>query len=53
MSQFLYAHNHSNYDDVEASRWQAAQVSTISVMNFSGRLIIGEFFTLRPCLLPS
>ena len=42
MAQFLYAHNNSNYDDVEASRWQATQVSIISLMNFSGRIIIGK-----------
>ncbi|KAF8812696.1 MFS general substrate transporter [Phlegmacium glaucopus] len=41
MSQFLYAHKNSNYDDAEASRWQASQVSTISLMNFLGRIFIG------------
>ena len=42
MSQFLYAYKNPNYDDVEAARWQAAQVSAISLMNFSGRIFIGE-----------
>nr|GAT50695.1 predicted protein [Mycena chlorophos] len=41
MSQALYAKANPTYDDVEASKWQAAQVSTISVMNFSGRILIG------------
>ncbi|KAJ7074054.1 major facilitator superfamily domain-containing protein [Mycena amicta] len=41
MSQALYAKASPTYDEVEASKWQAAQVSTISVMNFSGRIIIG------------
>ena len=44
MSQFLYTHNNSNYDDVEASKWQAAQVSTISLMSCSARIMIGRFF---------
>ncbi|KAJ3885821.1 major facilitator superfamily domain-containing protein [Lentinula edodes] len=29
------------YSEVDASQWQAAQVSTISFMNFSGRVLIG------------
>jgi len=41
MSQCLYAYNNPNYDGVVGARWQAAQVSTISVMNFSGRIFIG------------
>lgn len=40
-------HNHSNYDDVEALRWQAAQVSTISVMNCLGRIFICKSSVLR------
>jgi hypothetical protein len=46
MSQFLYAHNHPNYDDVEASKWQAAQVSTLSLMNCLARIFVGK--SLRP-----
>ncbi|KAJ7470410.1 major facilitator superfamily domain-containing protein [Mycena latifolia] len=41
MSQALFAKGNPAYDEVEASRWQAAQVSTISIMNFSGRILIG------------
>jgi hypothetical protein len=44
MSQALYAYrNRSVYDEVEASQWQATQVSTISFMNFLGRILIGIF----------
>jgi hypothetical protein len=42
MSQTLYAQNNSHYDEVEAGKWQAMQVSAISIMNFSGRILIGE-----------
>ncbi|KAJ8521826.1 hypothetical protein ONZ45_g1531 [Pleurotus djamor] len=41
MSQALYARSHPVYDDKEAQKWQAVQVSTISVTNFAGRIIIG------------
>lgn len=41
MSQALYAHDYPVYDEVQASRWQAEQVSTISIFNFSGRIFIG------------
>ncbi|KAJ7476903.1 major facilitator superfamily domain-containing protein [Mycena galericulata] len=41
MSQALFAKGNAAYDEVEASRWQATQVSTISIMNFSGRILIG------------
>ncbi|KAF8147204.1 major facilitator superfamily domain-containing protein [Crassisporium funariophilum] len=41
MSQALYAHDNPEYDEVKASGWQAAQVSAISLMNFSGRIFIG------------
>ncbi|KAF9546306.1 MFS general substrate transporter [Agrocybe pediades] len=41
MSQALYAHQHPVYDEKEAAGWQATQVSTISLMNFSGRIFIG------------
>ena len=51
MSQCLYAYNNPNYDDVVGSGWQAAQVSTISIMNFSGRIFIGEYcsHSFYPC----
>ncbi|KAF7354639.1 NmrA domain-containing protein [Mycena sanguinolenta] len=41
MSQALYAQTHPEFDEVEVSKWQAAQVSTISIMNFAGRIVIG------------
>ena len=44
MSQCLYAYNNPNYDDVVGSGWQAAQVSIISIMNFSGRIFIGRYY---------
>jgi len=41
IAQALYAKTHPVYDDVEASKWQAAQVSILSLGNFSGRILIG------------
>ena len=41
MSQSLYAHSNPEYDDAQALKWQAAQVSAISLSNFGGRLLIG------------
>jgi hypothetical protein len=41
MSRSLYAHNNSEYDEAQALRWQAAQVSVISLTNFGGRFFIG------------
>jgi len=41
ISLALYAQSNPDYDPVEAVKWQAKQVSTISIGNFSGRLIIG------------
>jgi len=41
MSLALLAQGDSSYDEKLASRWQAAQVSTLSVMNFLGRILIG------------
>jgi len=43
MSQSLYAHNNAEYDEIQALRWQAAQVSAISLSNFGGRILIGFF----------
>ncbi|KAF8812676.1 MFS general substrate transporter [Phlegmacium glaucopus] len=43
MSRCLYAHNNSLYNDAQALRWQAAQVSAISLSNFGGRIMIGFF----------
>ena len=42
ISQLLYAHQNSEYDKVKASGWQAAQVSLLSLMSFSGRFSIGK-----------
>ena len=42
ISQLLYAHQNPVYDKVEASGWQAAQVSLLSLMSFSGRFSIGK-----------
>jgi len=50
MSQALYAHQYPVYDEKDAAGWQAAQVSAISLMNFSGRIFIGkhgDYFHLR------
>ncbi|KAG8220377.1 major facilitator superfamily domain-containing protein [Butyriboletus roseoflavus] len=41
ISQALYAKAHTVYDDVEASKWQATQVSILSLGNFAGRVLIG------------
>ncbi|KAI6106164.1 major facilitator superfamily domain-containing protein [Pisolithus croceorrhizus] len=41
ISLALFAESNPNYDEIEASKWQAAQVSTLSVGNFAGRLLIG------------
>ena len=41
MSRSLYVHNNPEYDEAQALRWQAAQVSVISLTNFGGRIFIG------------
>ncbi|KZV69069.1 MFS general substrate transporter [Peniophora sp. CONT] len=41
IAQALFAQGNPSYDQTQAAAWQAAQVSTISVMNFAGRLAIG------------
>jgi hypothetical protein len=41
ISQALFAKGNPNYDEATASRWQAAQVSAISITNFLGRILIG------------
>ena len=48
MSQCLYAYSNPNYDDVV---WQAAQLSTISIMNFSVRIFIGEYCSVLRSLI--
>ena len=51
MAQALYAFENPVYDPIKAAKWQATQVSTISINNCLGRIAIGEpsmfaFFTL-------
>lgn len=41
ISQALYAKGNPDYDQLESARWQAAQVSTLSICNFAGRVLIG------------
>lgn len=41
ISQALYATTTLEYDEIEAARWQASQVSKISISNCLGRIIIG------------
>ena len=51
ISQALYAKTHTVYDDVEASKWQAAQVSILSLANFAGRILIGKVHVFLICLI--
>lgn len=41
IAQALFSKGNPAYDELEASTWQAAQVSTVSIMNFLGRILIG------------
>ncbi len=41
MAQALFARGDSNRDEAESSVWQAAQVSTLSLANCFGRILIG------------
>ncbi|KAG6864808.1 hypothetical protein C0991_007031 [Blastosporella zonata] len=41
ISQALYTTSVEVYEPADAARWQADQVSSISVLNFSGRICIG------------
>jgi len=41
IAQALLAHSNPAYDEAESSTWQAAQVSTLSLANFCGRILIG------------
>ncbi|KAF8839373.1 MFS general substrate transporter [Paxillus ammoniavirescens] len=54
ISQALYAKANPMYDGLEASKWQAAQVSTLSIGNFAGRILIGPIsdFTRNRLHLP-
>lgn len=46
MSRTLYAFHNKEYKDADAAVWQAAQVSTVSVTNFLGRIFIGKLALL-------
>jgi hypothetical protein len=47
MAQALYfSGRNKGTDPIEAAGWQASQVSTLSLMNFSGRIFIGMLFPL-------
>ncbi|KAI0368451.1 MFS general substrate transporter [Pilatotrama ljubarskyi] len=54
ISQALFANDNPDYDEVKAAQWQATQVSTISVMNCLGRILIGVIadFTKAKLRLP-
>ncbi|KAI0637554.1 MFS general substrate transporter [Trametes polyzona] len=54
ISQALFANNNPDYDEVKAAQWQATQVSTVSVMNCIGRIVIGIIadFTKSKLRLP-
>ncbi|KAG6330721.1 hypothetical protein ID866_8366, partial [Astraeus odoratus] len=41
ISLALFASSNPEYDGIEAAKWQAAQVSTLSVGNCAGRIVIG------------
>jgi len=41
IAQALLAHRKPDYDEAESAIWQAAQVSSISLASFSGRILIG------------
>ncbi|KAF5342863.1 hypothetical protein D9757_014823 [Collybiopsis confluens] len=45
-----YTRTRTLMDEIDAAQWQAAQVSTVSFMNFAGRIVIGllsDFVKLR------
>ncbi|KAG6828069.1 hypothetical protein H0H92_009371 [Tricholoma furcatifolium] len=42
MSQALYIKSVDVYNPVDAAQWQANQVAAISLLNFSGRIFIGD-----------
>ncbi|KAJ7510212.1 hypothetical protein B0H11DRAFT_1900563 [Mycena galericulata] len=48
MSAPCLAKGNAAYGAVEALRWQATQVSTISIMNFSGRILVAWGSRSRP-----
>ncbi|KAJ7165628.1 major facilitator superfamily domain-containing protein [Mycena crocata] len=41
MSRLLFAKENPAYDELEAARWQAQQVSTFSIVSFTSRILIG------------
>lgn len=50
ISQALFVKGDPEFDERKAAQWQATQVSTISVANCLGRVLIGE---LRPSIVAS
>ncbi|TFK53323.1 MFS general substrate transporter [Heliocybe sulcata] len=54
ISEALSAKGNPNYDEVEAAKWQASQVSTVSITNCLGRILIGLLadFTKNTLQLP-
>lgn len=42
MARILYAHENALFNPVVAAQWQATQVSILSIMNCSGRVVIGK-----------
>ncbi|KAF9501081.1 MFS general substrate transporter [Pleurotus eryngii] len=50
MARILYAHENASFNPVIAAQWQATQVSILSIMNCSGRVVIGllsDFISTR------
>ena len=41
ISQALFANGNPDYDEVAAAQWQATQVSTVSITNCLGRIVLG------------
>ena len=42
ISQALFANGNPDYDEVAAAQWQATQVSTVSITNCLGRIVLGK-----------
>ena len=53
MARALYAQGNPDYDPKQADIWQGSQVSAISFMNFSGRLLIGRYLVCCTALFGS
>lgn len=53
ISQALYAKGNPDYDEVISSQIQALQVSTVSIMNCIGRILIGSYYLRHLLILHS